>query len=90
MEEVKDKIVSLEDLQVTYDAHNSRLVALEQGGDPGQVLTTMQNGNASYNYPAVIDATILPSYRYQQNQSAQVVDIILDSGELLKCKYTQR
>lgn len=79
MEEVKDKIVSLEDLQVAYDAHNSRLVTLEQGGNLGQVLTIMQDGNASYNYPAVIDVTILPSYRYQQNQVAQVVDIILDS-----------
>lgn len=79
MEEVKDKLVSLEDLQVAYDEHNSRLVALEQGENPGQVLTIMQDGNALYNYPAVIDATILPSYRYQQNQIAQVLDIILDS-----------
>lgn len=79
MEEVKDKLVSLEDLQVAYNAHNSRLVSLEQGGNSGQVLTIMQDGNASYNYPAVIDATTLPSYRYQQKQSAQVFDIILDS-----------
>lgn len=32
MGEVKDKIVSLEDLQIAYDAHNSRLVVLEQDG----------------------------------------------------------
>ena len=36
MEEVKDKIVSLEDLQIAYDAHNSRLVALESGGNSGK------------------------------------------------------
>ena len=36
MEEAKDKIVSLEDLQIAYDAHNSRLVALESGGNSGK------------------------------------------------------
>lgn len=36
MKEAKDKIVSLEDLQVAYNAHNSRLVSLEQGGNSGK------------------------------------------------------
>lgn len=47
MEEVKDKIVSLEDLQIAYDAHNSRLVALESGGG---VADWNQNDSTAADY----------------------------------------
>ena len=81
MEEVKDKIVSLEDLQVAYDAHNSRLVTLESGGG----VTEEQVRNAVDNYVSehglTTGATAEQAAQIQQNAAA-VTDLKSDLSQL--------
>lgn len=70
MEEVKDKIVSLQDLQIAYGAHNSRLVALESGGG----VTEEQVRNAVDNYVSehglTTGATAEEAAQIEQNAAA--------------------
>lgn len=81
MEEVKDKIVSLEDLQIAYDAHNSRLVALESGGG----VTEEQVRNAVDNYVSehglTTGATAEQAAQIEQNAAA-VTDLKSDLSQL--------
>ena len=87
MEEVKDKIVSLEDLQVAYDAHNSRLVTLESGGG----VTEEQVRNAVDNYVSehglTTGATAEQAAQIQQNAAA-VTDLKSDLSQLSEEKVS--
>lgn len=81
MEEVKDKIVSLEDLQIAYGAHNSRLVALESGGG----VTEEQVRNAVDNYVSehglTTGATAEQAAQIEQNAAA-VTDLKSDIAKV--------
>lgn len=54
---------------MSYKTLEDRINNLDQVGDPGQVLTKMQDEIVSYNYPAVIDATKLSKYYYDGSNS---------------------